>query len=117
MLKVYSFLCMFILLSIFATTKQSCASSVTPTKADDCKDDSLTQNDKDDYDYVHCCYVKKEKGNAYCKALTSKQLDNLGKYIKHKEKDNDYEYKINIDCQSTYLHLFLFALIIQFILL
>ena len=118
MLKVYSFLCMFILLSIFATTKQSTAcEDITPTKADDCKDDSLTPTEKDN-DFVHCCYYKKEKTNgASCKTLTSRQYKNIGKYIKYEEKDDDYEYKISIDCQSSFLHLFLFTLVMQLILL
>lgn len=119
MIKVYSFLCMLILLSIFATTKQYCGSGVTPTKADDCKDDSLSQTEKDN-DYVHCCYYKKEKkatNGASCKALTSRQYKNIGKYIKYEEEDDGYEYKISIDCQSSFLHLFLFTLLMQFILL
>jgi hypothetical protein len=109
---------MFILLSIFATTKQSCASSVTPTKADDCKDDSLDATEKDT-DYVHCCYYKEEKSpnSGRCKALTSRQYKNIGKYIKYKEEKDDYEYKISIDCQSSFLHLFLFTLVMQLILL
>ena len=118
MLKVYSFLCMFILLSIFATTKQYCGSGVTPTKADDCKDESLDPTEKD-ADYVHCCYYKEEKkpNSGRCKALTSRQYKNIGKYIKYEEKDDDYKYKISIDCQSSFLHLFLFTLVMKLILL
>ena len=117
MLKVYSFLCMFILLSIFATTKQYCT-GVTATKADDCKDDSLDSTEKDN-DRVHCCYYKEEKkpNSGRCKALTSRQYKNIGKYIKYEEKDDDYKYKISIDCQSSFLHLFLFTLVMQLILL
>ena len=116
MLKEYSILCMLILFTIFTQTKQSCSGSAT--KADDCKDDSITQTEKDEKDYVHCCYVKqdKNKNGGFCEALTSKQLDNLGKYIKFKEESRGYAYKIDIDCQSSYLHLFLFTLIMQFIL-
>ena len=118
MIKVYSFLFMFILLSIFITTKQDCG-DVIPTKADDCKDDSLSQTQKDN-DKVHCCYFKKEKkatNGASCKALTSRQYKNIGKYIKYEEEDDGYEYKISIDCQSSFLHLFLFTLVMQLILL
>jgi hypothetical protein len=118
MIKVYPILFMLILLSIFTTTKQSTScNAIVPTKADDCKDDSLTQTEKDN-DYVHCCYYKKEKtSGASCRALTSRQYKNIGKYIKYEEEDDGYEYKISIDCQSSFLHLFLFTLIIQLILL
>ena len=112
------------LFSIFAITSQisfdcgTSASGTTPTKADDCKDDTLTTSQKD-ADYVHCCYVQREKYSAgnTCEALTSKQYKNMGKYIKYREKNNNYNYELKIDCQSSYLHLFLFALIIQLILL
>jgi hypothetical protein len=118
MQKEYSMLCMLILFSIFISTNQQACSGLA-TKADDCKDDLLTQTQKDDYDYVHCCYYEKEKlkNGATCRPLTSKQYKNIGKYIKYKEEDNRYDYKIKIDCQSSYLHIFLLALIIQLILL
>lgn len=115
--KEYSILFMLILLTIFISTNQQGCTGLA-TKADDCKDDLLTQSEKDDYDYVHCCYYENEKlkNGASCKRLTSKQYKNIGKYIKYEEEDNGYAYKIKIDCQSSYLHLFLLALIIQFIL-
>ena len=120
MSKGYSILWLLILLTIFTETQQSTScGDITPSKADDCKDDSLTQDDKDDDDHVHCCYVKEEKSSdpATCQPLTSKQYKNLGKYIELYEKNNDYKHKINIDCQSSYMNLFLFALLMQIILL
>jgi hypothetical protein len=119
MIKVYPILFMLILLSIFTTTKQSTScNAIVPTKADDCKDDSLDATEKDN-DKVHCCYYKEEKmpNSGRCKALTSRQYKNIGKYIKYKEEEDDYEYKISIDCQSSFLHLFLFTLVMQLILL
>ena len=81
-------------------------------------DESLDPTEKD-ADYVHCCYYKEEKkpNSGRCKSLTSRQYKNIGKYIKYEEKDDDYEYKISIDCQSSFLHLFLFTLVMQLILL
>lgn len=119
--KVFSILGLFILFTIFTITSQissDCGSGTTPTKADDCKDDTLTTTQKD-ADYVHCCYYKEEKkpNSGRCKSLTSRQYKNIGKYIKYEEKDDDYEYKISIDCQSSFLHLFLFTLVMQLILL
>ena len=119
--KVYSILCIFILFTIFTVNSQVstyCGSGTTPTSADNCKDDTLSTTQKD-ADYVHCCYVQKEKFSAgnTCKALTSKQYKNIGKYIKYYEEINDYDYEVKIDCQSSNLHLFLFTLIIQLILL
>lgn len=114
--KEYSLLFMLILISIFTITKQGCSGAAT--KADDCKDDSLSQDDKDDDDLVHCCYFKNEKLNSgFCDSLTSKQYKNLGKYIKQYEKEQGYTYKISIDCKSSYLNLFLLALIMQLLLL
>ena len=119
--KVFSILGLFILFTIFTITSQistDCGSGTTPTKADDCKDDTLTTTQKDN-DYVHCCYIQIEKqsdGSA-CQALTSNQYKNIGKYIKKYEELTTYKYKIKIDCQSSNLHLFLFTLIIQLILL
>ena len=120
--KVFSILGLFILFTIFTITSQlsaDCGSSgTTPTKADDCKDDTLTTTQKDN-DYVHCCYIQLEKksdGSA-CQALTSNQYKNIGKYIKNYGETAYYEYKLKIDCQSSNLHLFLFTLIIQLILL
>ena len=119
--KVFSILGLFILFTIFTITSQissNCGSGTTPTKADDCKDDTLTTTQKDD-DYVHCCYFQFEKnsGDSACQALTSNQYKNIGKYIKKYEEETYYGYKIKIDCQSSNLHLFLFTLIIQLILL
>ena len=119
--KVFSILGLFILFTIFTITSQissNCGSGTTPTKADDCKDDTLTTTQKDD-DYVHCCYTQFEKnvGDNECQALTSNQYKNIGKYIKKYEEQTFYGYKIKIDCQSSNLHLFLFTLIIQLILL
>lgn len=115
--KVYSILWILILFIISTVTSQIYCGSRTATKADDCKDDTLTQSYKD-ADYVHCCYVQREKYSAgnTCEALTSKQYKNIGKYIKYYEEDSKYAYEIKIDCQSSNLHLFLFALIIQLIL-
>lgn len=118
--KVYSILCIFILFTISTITSQistSCGSGI-PTKADDCKDDTLSTTQKD-ADYVHCCYVQREKFSAgnTCEALTSKQYKNIGKYRKYYEESNNYDYEVKIDCQSSNLHLFLFTLIIQLILL
>ena len=118
MTKVNSLLFMLILISIFTITKQEgCYGSAT--KADDCKDDSLTQDDKDKDDYVHCCYVKYEKSSegGSCIPVTSKQYKNFGKALKKMEEENYYSHKISVDCKSSYLHLFLFALIMQIILL
>ena len=117
--KENSFLYIIILLTIFTITKQCGQETTVPTKADDCKDDSLTQDDKDKDDYVHCCFVKYEKSNygGFCQPVTSKQYNNFGKVIKKMEENNDYQYKISVDCQSSYLHLFLVALIMQLILL
>ena len=119
--KVFSILGLFILFTIFTITSQissNCGSGTTPTKADDCKDDTLTTTQKDD-DYVHCCYFQFEKqsDSSACQALTSNQYKNIGKYIKKYEEQSLYKYKIKIDCQSSNLHLFLFTLIIQLILL
>ena len=119
--KVFSILGLFILFTIFTITSQissNCGSGTTPTKADDCKDDTLTTTQKDN-DYVHCCYFqfeKKSDGSA-CQALTSNQYKNIGKYIKNYGETTYYAYKLKIDCQSSNLHLFLFTLIIQLILL
>ena len=56
MKKEYYLLFMLILLEIFAiTTQSSTCGSLNPTKADDCKDDTLIQSQKD-ADFVHCCY-------------------------------------------------------------
>lgn len=119
--KVFSILGLFILFTIFTITSQisnDCGSGTTPTKADDCKDDTLTTTQKDN-DYVHCCYFQFEKnvGDNECKALTSNQYKNIGNFIKFSEEQSIYAYKIKIDCQSSNLHLFLFTLIIQLILL
>ena len=118
--KVFSILGLFILFTIFTITSQisRCGSGTTPTKADDCKDDTLTTTQKD-ADYVHCCYMQPEKisDRSTCMALTSNQYKNIGKYIKKYEEETYYGYKIKIDCQSSNLHLFLFTLIIQLILL
>ena len=118
--KVFSILGLFILFTIFTITSQisRCGSGTTPTKADDCKDDTLTTTQKD-ADYVHCCYMQPEKisDRSTCMALTSNQYKNIGKYIKKYEELTSYKYKIKIDCQSSNLHLFLFTLIIQLILL
>ena len=118
MTKMNSLLFMLMLISIFTITKAAgCSGSAT--KADDCKDDSLTQDDKDKDDYVHCCYVKLEKGpeGGNCIPVTSKQYKNFGKALKKMEEEIYYSHKISIDCKSSYLHLFLFVLIMQFILL
>lgn len=120
MTKEYSKLFMFLLITIITIIKQSSACGISsPTKADDCKDDTLTQDDKDKDDYIHCCYMKYEKSSnvGSCIPVTSKQYKNFGKALKKMEEYNDYEHKISVDCQSSYLHLFLFALIIQIILL
>ena len=119
--KVFSILGLFILFTIFTITSQisnNCGSGATPTKADDCKDDTLTTPQKDD-DYVHCCYFQFEKqsDSSACQALTSNQYKNIGKLIKKYEEQTFYGYKLKIDCQSSNLHLFLFTLIIQLILL
>ena len=119
--KVFSILGLFILFTIFTITSQissNCGSGTTPTKADDCKDDTLTTTQKDN-DYVHCCYIQIEKQSdgIACKALTSNQYKNIGNFIKFSEEQSIYAYKIKIDCQSSNLHLFLFTLIIQLILL
>jgi len=117
MKKVYSILCILILLKIYAITAQITCGTTTPIKADDCNDDSITQYFKD-FDLVHCCYVHYEKNSDSneCKALTSKQYKNIKKYIKLLEENNDYKYEIKIDCQSPNLQIFLFSLLIQFIL-
>jgi hypothetical protein len=119
MKKEYYLLFMLILLEIFAITTQSSAcGSLNPTKADDCKDDTLIQSQKD-ADFVHCCYKQYEKksDNNECVPLTSKQYNNIGKLIKYFEESDSYKYEIKIDCHSSNLHLFLFVLIMQLILL
>ena len=80
-----------------------------PASADDCKDDTLLQTEKDD-DYVHCCFVEAEKSNIkYCKVLTSYQFKNIGKYIKRFEEDYDYDYKV--DCNSSFLQVCLIVIL------
>ena len=118
--KKYSIICILILISIISITGQistSCG-SLSPTKADDCKDTTLTQSQKD-ADYVHCCYLQFVKGSSLnsCGALTSKQYKKVGKYIDYLEENSNYMYEIKIDCQSSNLHLFLITLIIHIILL
>ena len=117
MTKVYSNLFVLILIAIFTITKQDCEGSAT--KADDCKDDSLSQDEKDKLDLVHCCYLKYEKSSrgGLCTPVTSKMYNNFGKVLKKVEENYYYSHKISIDCKSSYLHLFLFVLIMQLILL
>lgn len=93
-------------------TSQSCGIS-NPTKADDCKDDTLIQTQKD-ADYVHCCFMEVEKQNTKsCASLTSYQYKNIGKLKKLTEKNYAYDY--SIDCNSSFLQVCL-ILMLSFIL-
>ena len=87
-----------------------------PTSADDCKDDTLTQNEKDE-DYVHCCFIEVANINENsCDKFTSYQYKNINKYIKKiGEKDSLYGYDIKIDCNSSFLQVCL-ILVLSFIL-
>jgi hypothetical protein len=94
-------------------SSQSCGRTSTITSADDCTDDSIDPNDKNN-DYVHCCYVEAKNGNSkVCLALTSYQYENIAKYKKLREQDYSNEYKVN--CNSSYLQICL-ILILSFIL-
>lgn len=84
-----------------------------PTSADDCKDDTLLQTQKD-LDYVHCCYYEVEKTNAkQCIPITSYQYKNIGKLKEKYEENYDYDYKL--DCKSSFLQVCL-ILALSFIL-
>ena len=84
-----------------------------PTSADDCKDDTLSQIEKD-ADYVHCCLMeKKNVVSKSCVRITSYQYKNIGKIKKNYEED--YEYDYSLDCNSSFLKVCL-IFILSFIL-
>ena len=89
--------------------------SVIPSKAEDCKDELLTDDQKKE-DRKHCCYKEEENNESdgkKCVSLTTRQYEHIGKVIKLLEED--YEYKIKIDCNSSYLKFYLLSLIFFFI--
>ena len=80
-----------------------------PTSADDCKDDTLLQPQKD-ADYVHCCLMEmKNVQSKSCVPITSYQYKNIGKLKKNYEED--YEYDYSLDCNSSFLQICLIFLL------
>ena len=95
---------------------QRCGGSGTPTSADDCKDDSLSETQKK-YGYAKCCLLenKKMENGKTCIAITEKQGKKLGTIVKELEKDYYYyaydNKDLSIDCKSSYLKAGLILLI------
>ena len=89
---------------------QSCGRN--PTSAADCKDDSLSEDQKK-AGYVKCCLLENKKAEGKtCIAITEKQGKKLGTIVKELEKDYFYyAYDLNIDCKSSYLKAGLILLI------
>lgn len=107
----YQILCFLLIISYI--NSQTCT-GITPSKAEDCKDDSIPSTMKEKYDFTHCCYKELENldGGKSCTLLTTRQYKNIGKYIKLTEEQNDYDYKMKIDCNSYYLKFYLLSLIL-----
>ena len=115
MKKIYQILCLLLLISFIVVSGECGIDS--PTKADDCKDDTITEENKK-LDYTHCCYVEQENNEVNgksCRLLTTRQYEKIGKYIKLREEDSSYLYKLKIDCNSFYLKFYLLSLILFFI--
>ena len=106
----FQIFCLLLLISYIAT--ETCTSTTSPSKAEDCKDETITDADKKSYDYQHCCYREYEnfERSKSCIPLTSRQYKNIGKLIKHLDEQNSYGYKIKIDCNSSYIKFYLFSL-------
>ena len=91
-----------------------------PKSASDCKDDSLSSQEKDKLDLVHCCFIEKKKdeldSDKSCEAFTSRQMKKLGTIIKNREESAEFNYEISIDCSSSFLKTCL-ILLLSFIFL
>lgn len=117
----YQIFFLFLLISYITTCGPSDGSN--PTKADDCKDDNISQTDKK-LDYTHCCYVDLgiESLNS-CIKLTSYQYENFGKIFKKAKKEGNsefglatYAYDLKVDCNSNHFQIYLLSLISLLIL-
>ena len=114
----YNFQIFFLFLLVFSYigSFNPCGTySGPPSDADDCKDELLSDTQKK-LDYKHCCFKEEENNESSgksCIAITTRQYEHIGKYIKYLEED--YEYKIKIDCNSSYLKFYLLSLILFFI--
>ena len=105
----YQIVCLFLLISSYIA--EDCE-NLTPSNADDCKDDSILETDKK-LDYTHCCLYEQENLDVKrCTKLTTRQYKNIGNYIKIREEGNEYKYKLKIDCNSSYLKFYLLSLIL-----
>ena len=106
------------LLSLILYSYESCGnfgSASSEIKKDNCKDDDISQTQKD-VGIEHCCFVSDDYQYKYgaCMALTKPQYENIKDLIKHKELE-DGVVNGKIDCNSFYLEIGLLSLI--FILL
>lgn len=105
----YQIVCLFLLISSYIAEDWE---KLTPSNADDCKDDSILETDKN-LDYTHCCLYERENLDVKtCRKLTTRQYKNIGNYIKMLEEGNDYNYKLKIDCNSFHLKFYLLSLIL-----
>lgn len=95
-------------ISLFIAISSLCASG-NATKADDCKNDNLTEEEKKVGDV--CCYFTiKPKGGTETSVCAPYVKKNVLETVKAGRKTND---KYEIDCASNWLSisLYLFALI------
>ena len=111
MKNIYKVFFCLILVSYINSLNDGCGIA-NPSGAGDCKDDTISADDKKN-DLVHCCYIEKENkeiSGKSCETFTSRQYKNIGKIIKQREEGNEYDYKIKIDCKSSYLKFYLLSL-------
>ena len=116
---IYQIFFIFLLISYITTCGPT--DGTVPKKADDCKDDSISEANKK-LDFTHCCYVDYgiEELNQ-CKELTSYQYKNFGKYFKEYKKsggrgDDLYAYDLKMDCYSYNMKLYVLSFISLFLL-
>ena len=91
--------------------------SGTATSAGDCKQDMLTDNQKNGG--MYCCYktsksFSNNQEDKVCFAITKVAYENIGDYIKLREMTGN-EYDMSIDCKSIYLQFSLISLFLLFL--
>ena len=106
----------FIFLSFISYAIQAACGINDPKSAADCKDETLTDTQKNK-GYVKCCFqeAKNNENIKECIPITENQGKKLGSYIKEAEKLVHYAYEYSIDCKSSYLKAGL-VLLISFII-
>lgn len=99
-----------LILYIYSEDKYCGDSSVSASKAKDCKDLKLADK------YSNCCYVKGKQNNvdvSTCISLTKDQYNNIKDYIKELESGGADVKKL--DCNSYFLELSILSFILIFL--